>query len=122
MATETARVCTAATTLDLGTGFIDVQRTTFAIGTVQTSDGSVGFLAVTHFDKRETAGSASITIRHYIHAINRSISLKHGTYGRVGNGKIQIAYENILHFHSFLSFNCAGKTRQIRTAKLWRDF
>jgi hypothetical protein len=120
--TETAGVSAAATTLGLGASFIDVQRAAFEIGTVQTGDGPVCFLSVAHFDKRKAAGAASITIRHQIDAINCSIPLKHGTHGRVGSGKIQIAYENILHFLLFSVFQLCGKTRQIRTAKLWRDF
>jgi len=117
----TAAVSSTAATLDPGTSFIDVQCAAFEIRSVQASDGPVGFLSFAHFDKRKAAGAARLTIRHQIDTINGSITLEHYTNRRIGSGKIQIAYKNILHFLLFLSLNCAGKTRQIRTAKLWRD-
>jgi hypothetical protein len=117
----TTAVSAATATLALGTGFIDVQCAAFEIRAVQTGDSPVGFLGVAHFDKRKAAGAAGITIRNQIDTINCSIPLEHGPNRRIGGGKIQIAYKNILHSLLFLSFNCAGKTRQIRTAQLRRD-
>jgi hypothetical protein len=109
LTTETAAVSAAATTLRLGTSFIDVQGAAFEIRTVQAGDGPVGFLGVAHFDKRKPAGAASITIRHQIDPINCSIPLKHGAHGRVGSGKIQIAYENILQFFTLSVFQLCGQ-------------
>ena len=62
------------------------------------------------------------SIDRQIDAINCSISPKRGTHRRGCRGQIRIAYESTFHFLLFLSFNCASKTRQIRTAKLRRDF
>jgi hypothetical protein len=121
--TAAASATAAATaTLALGASFIDVHCPAFEIRAVQTGDGPVGFLGVAHFDKRKAAGAAGIPIRHQTDTINCAIPLEHGTNGRLGSSEIQIAYKNILHFLLFLSFNCAGKTRHIRTAKLWRDY
>src|SRR5689334_19361494 len=69
-----------ATSLGLGTSFIDVQRTSFEIRAIQGSDGPVGFLGLAHFHKREAAGAAGVTIRHQIDAINSSILFKHRTH------------------------------------------
>jgi hypothetical protein len=117
-----AACATAAAALAFGTSFIDVQCAAFESRAVQAGDGPVGFLGVAHFDKRKAAGTACITVCYEIHSINCSIPLEHGTNRRIGRGKIQIAYKNILHYSLFLSFNCAGKTRQIRAAKLWQDY
>src|ERR1043166_3019652 len=113
LAAETAGVSTpaAATTLGFGASFVHVQRTTLELGAVQAGDGLVGFLGVAHFDKRKAAGAARIAIRHQVDPINRSIPLKHGTYGGVCSGKIQIANENILHV--FILF-CLSIARQRR--------
>ena len=100
LAAETAAVATTATaaTLGLGAGFIDVQCAAFEIRAVQAGDCPIGFLGIAHFDKRKAAGAAGITICNQIDTINSSIPLENGTNGRIGSGKIQIAYENVLHF------------------------
>jgi hypothetical protein len=105
LTTGAAVSAAAASSLSLGTGFIDVQRAAFKISAVQARNSPVGFLGVAHFDKRKTAGAAGIAIGHQVDTINRSIPFEHRTQGRLGGGKIQIAYENILHFLIFLSFN-----------------
>ena len=53
--------------------------------------------------------TAGITIRHQIDTINCSIPLEHGTNRRIGSGKIQIAYKNILHFQLFSVFQLCGQ-------------
>jgi hypothetical protein len=122
LATETAAISATAATLALGTGFIDVQRAAPEIRAVQAGDGPVGFLGVAHFDKRKSPGAASVTIRYQINTINCSVPLEHGANRRIGSTKIQITYKNILHVLLSSIFQLCGKTRQIRTAKLWRDF
>lgn len=113
----------AASALALGTSFIYVQCAAFEVGAIQAGNSPVGFLGVAHFDKREAAGTAGITIRDQIDTINRSIALEHGANRRLSGGKIEIAYKDILHFPLlFLSFNCAGKTRHTEISKLWRDY
>jgi len=108
LTSETAAV-SAATTLGLRTSLIDVQRAAFEIRTVQAGDGPVGFLCVAHFDKRKAAGAAGITIRNQIDTINCSIPLEHGTNRRIGSGKIQIAYKNILHVITLSVFQLCGQ-------------
>jgi hypothetical protein len=108
LASETAAISATAATLTLGPGFIDIQRTTSEIRAVQAGDGPVGFLGVAHFDKCKATGTAGITIRHQIDTINRSIPFEHGANRRIGCGKIQITYKNILHFYSF----CLSIVRQ----------
>ena len=122
LARVTAAVCVTAATLDLGPSFIDVQCAAFKICAVQAGYGPIGFRSVAHFNKRKAARAAGIPVRNQVDTINCSIPLEHGANRRIGCGKVQIAYKNILHFYFFLSFNCAGKTRQIRTAKLRRDY
>jgi hypothetical protein len=118
---ETA-VSTTAATLALRTGFIYVQRAAFEIRAIQASDGPLGFLGVAHFDKGKSTGATGITIRYQINTINCSVPLEHSANRRIGGSKIQVTYKNILHFLLFSFFQLCGKTRQIRTAKLWRDF
>ena len=95
----------AAGTLALGTSFIDVQRAAVEVRAVQTGDRTVGCRGVAHFDKRKATGAAGITIGYHIDAIHCAVLLEQSTNRRLGGGKIQIAYEDILHFLLFLSFN-----------------
>ena len=111
LTTETAAVSATAATLDLGAGFIDVQCAAFEIRAVQAGYSPVGFLAVAHFDKRKAAGAAGITIRNQIDTINGSIPLEHGTNRRIGRGKIQIAYENVLHFYTLFCLSIVRARR-----------
>ena len=87
----------AAIALALGPGFIDVQSTSFELRSVQTGDGLIRFLRITHFDERESTGAAGIAVGHNIDTINGSIPLEHRTNRRIGSGKIQIAYKNVFH-------------------------
>jgi hypothetical protein len=96
-AAAVSAAASATTALSLGTSFIDIQRAAFESHAIQASDGLVSFIGIAHFNKREAAGAASVTIGHQIDTINGSIPLEHRTDGRIGSGKIQIAYENILH-------------------------
>src|SRR5262249_20131730 len=116
LTTETATVSAAAATLALGTSFIDVQSATSKIRAVQAGDGPVGFLGIAHFDKRKAAGAAGITIRDQIDTINCSIPLEHLTHRRIGGGKIQIAYENILHFFTLFCLSIV-RARQGRSGQ-----
>jgi hypothetical protein len=109
LTTETATVSAPAATLALGPGFIDVEGAAFEIRAVQAGDGPVGLLGAAHFDKCKAAGSSGITIRHQIDTINCSIPLEHGSNRRIGNGKIQIAYKNILHSLLFSVFQLCGQ-------------
>jgi hypothetical protein len=120
---ETAAASATAAALGLGTSFIDVQRATFEIRAIQAGNRAVGFVGVAHFHKRKTAGAAGITIRYQIDTIHGSIPFKHGTDRRIGGGKIQIAYENILHFFTLFCLSIVrARQGSIRTAKLWRDY
>ena len=109
LAPLTAETAAVSATLDLGTGFIDVQCPAFEIRAVQAGDSPVGFFGLAHLDKRKAAGAAGITIRNQIHTINCSVPLEHGTNRRIGSGKIQVAYKNILHYLLFSVFQLCGQ-------------
>jgi hypothetical protein len=113
LTTETAAAATrasaAAAALPLGTGFIHIQCTSFEIRAVQGSDSPVGFFGVAHLDKRKATRAAGITIRNQIDTIDGSITLENRANRRIGSGKIQIAYKNILQLFTLSVFQLCGQ-------------
>jgi hypothetical protein len=93
----------ARTALGLRTGFVDVQRSSIEVFTVESIDCGIPFGIDAHFDEGESSGLAGVAIRHDIDALNGSIRIKHGPEGIFGRPETEITYKNILHFFSFLN-------------------
>ena len=80
-ATSTA---TAAATIFLRAGFVDVERTAVEVRTIQCRDCRIALSVVAHFDEAKAAGLTRIAIRYDADAIHGPVGLKHPTYGIFG--------------------------------------
>jgi len=69
-ATKTAA---SAGAFRLGTGFVDVQRSTVDGYTVQSSNSFFAFTIIVHFDKSKTSGLSGITIRADVDSSDGSV-------------------------------------------------
>jgi hypothetical protein len=93
----------ARTALGLRTGFVDVQRSSIEVFTVESVDCGIPFGIDAHLDEGESSGLAGVAVRYYIDALNGSIRIEHGPQGIFGGPETEITYKNILHYFSFLN-------------------
>ncbi len=65
-----------------------------------------------HFDKSEAPGLSRVTVSHDVHAVDRTVRLKHGTHSILRGSETEVTYKNILHFNFFPEFaeQRTGKT------------
>src|SRR5215471_10588543 len=75
-ATTIAAATTTAAAVDLGTRFVDVQRTSANLSAVQRGDGFVAFFRVAHFHEAETARSAGVPVGHNADSVDLSVCLE----------------------------------------------
>lgn len=114
--TATVSAATAGSaTFCLRTRLIDVQRTAVEVRTVQSSDCTVAFGVVAHFNEPKAARLSCITIGHDADTINRAMRRKHGSNRILGSTEAQVPYKYIFHFFTFLSEVAEQESRQDRT-------
>jgi hypothetical protein len=85
-----------------GAGLVYVQRPSAHLAAVKRSDCFLAFFRVRHFDKTETAGTASFTVGHDANAVHLPIGREELTQFVFTGIEIQISYKNVLHA------NCLG--------------
>jgi hypothetical protein len=98
----------AAPTFSLGARLVNVERAPPHVGAIQRRNRPVRLGRIRHLDESETARTPSVSVRHQVHTIHPSVRLEKRSQRRFGSGKIQIAYEDILHVVLLLSFNRAS--------------
>jgi len=90
----------AAAAVVLGTRLVNVERAAVDFTAVQAGDGAIRIGGFGHFDKRKTTRPAGIPIRDQIDTFDVAVRRKQRSDRRFSSGKIQIAYENVLHNNS----------------------
>src|SRR5215471_774513 len=100
LASETA--ATAAGSLRLRTGFVDVARPAFQLHAVERGNRLFALAVVSHFDKSETAGLTRIPILHKVDTADRAMRFEQGAEGVFRYSKSEITYEDILHTRNVL--------------------
>src|SRR2546430_15871886 len=76
-ATAAAKALAAAFwPVSLGLGFVDGQRSSAQIGSVQGRDGLIGLAGIRHLHKTETAGAACLPVRYEGDFFHSAVRLK----------------------------------------------
>src|SRR5262249_20491437 len=89
-----------APAFSLRTRLVYVERATFHVGAIQRRNCSIRLGRIRHFDESEAARTPGVSIRHQVHTIHLSVPLEKRSHRRLGSGKIQIAYKDVLHVSS----------------------
>lgn len=97
-ATATTTAASAAETpFRFGAGFIDVQGSPVQRVPVEGCNRLIGFPLVGHLDKRKTARTSRVPIRHDSGAIDCAVALKQTAQRLFGSMEVQVTYEDVLH-------------------------
>src|SRR5689334_7733135 len=76
-ATIASASAAASAPLHFWTRFVDVQRASAQLRSVQSGNRLLAIFAAGHLHESEPAGTASITIGHDTHALHLSVHLEH---------------------------------------------
>ena len=77
--------------------FVDIQRAAVHGVAIESGNRLIRLPFVFHFDERETARTAGVTIRHDPGAIDLAIPFKQAADGFFRGVEVEVAHENILH-------------------------
>jgi hypothetical protein len=80
-----------------GTSFVNLQIAPADIFSIESGDRLSSLGIIRHFDKRESAGSAGLTIHGNVHACNLTKSLEKRTQVALGSLETHVANKQILH-------------------------
>jgi heme/copper-type cytochrome/quinol oxidase subunit 3 len=76
-AISSATATAASTTLYLGTGFVDIERSPTHLSSVQGGDRFVSFFCIRHFHETESARASGVTIGHDADPVYLPMRLEH---------------------------------------------
>src|ERR1035438_1725861 len=110
-AAATRTAAEGASAVGLGPGLVNIEGAPIQLGAVQGGDSAIGLGAVRHLDKREGTRAARIAVGNQVDPLHVPVRLKERTDGRLGCGKIQIAYKNVFHLKGSFVFDGSGKRR-----------
>jgi hypothetical protein len=94
--TAAAVSATTSAALDFWTGFVDVQRASPQLGTVQGCNGFVSIFSIGHLHKAEAARAAGVTVGHDADPVYLSVRLEHPTQFFFRSVEVKIPNENVL--------------------------
>jgi hypothetical protein len=95
--TSTPAAATAAWTVGLGTGLVDIQRAPIQVAAIDRGNRLLGFCIVSHLYKPKASGLPGVTIGTDVDTVYGSVSFKQGSDGCFRHPKTEVAYENVLH-------------------------
>src|ERR1700722_6042640 len=93
--------------------FVDLERATSKVGSIQCSDRFIGLTGIGHLDKSEAAGAASFAVGNNADAFDRAMRLKQSAKLWFGGGVGQVANIQVLH-------NCALSISKQTFSGGWR--
>jgi hypothetical protein len=91
---------TTAGALGLRPSFVDVDRASTNLRTVQRSDGFFAVFIAGHFNESETAGATRVTIGHDANAIHLPVSFKNLSQFFLAGIEAEVPYKDVLHASS----------------------
>jgi hypothetical protein len=96
-AAPTAVTTTTAAAFHLRTGFVNVDRASAELGTVERRDGFFTVFAAAHFDEAEAARTTRVAVGHDAYAVHLSVRLERLAQFVFTCIEAEVTYENILH-------------------------
>ncbi len=102
--TAESTTTTAACTIFLRPGFVDIESPAIHITAVKTGDGFQSLAVVAHFHESEAARPAGVAVGNDVYPVNGAILLKHSSDGTFGGVEAEISNKNIFHLVFFLKF------------------
>jgi hypothetical protein len=92
-----AATSTTSATLDLGSGFVDVERASPNLSAVECRDGFIALFGVAHFHKAEAARAAGVAVRHDADAVHLPMGFEKFAQFIFPGIEVEVANENIFH-------------------------
>src|SRR5689334_15588254 len=117
IAAVTAAVAARTAAFSLGTGFVDVERTTVELRAVQSGNGAIGFVVDAHLYEAEASRATGVAIGDYADPVDCPVRFKNGSDCVFGSSEAQISYENVFHLNLLSAIYRAANRGQDRRGK-----